>query len=364
MAAMRFGLQLFPWCTAPEMVAYTKRALSQHPFTKVWVPDHLSYENVFVTLASLVMETSAHVGTSVAQPFSRTPVDLASSFAALSHLARERGITVGIGTGAVTSDMIRKQRRVTMVREMVLLLRELFAGRKATLGEFPNLADFFRLDPAAQTLLRVPPVEPPEIFVAAAGPQTLRLAGELGDGLILSNFSFPTALLRRGILDAAMAKVEEGRRARGDGGPFTKVFHLHVSVARDGGHAKRFSKRLASISLARSNLGRNKLVRLGFPAEEATAIEKAYHQGRGADDMEPLVSDRLIEESGIIVAGTAEECIAQLDELLRLAKPHRFDIVDIATPLGPDLGEAIDIICQEILPELQRRSDSYQERSY
>ncbi len=87
MPDMRFGIQLFPWCTAPQMVAYAKRALSQHPFSKVWVPDHLSYENVFVTLASLIVETSAHVGTSVAQPFSRTPVDLASSFAALSHLA-------------------------------------------------------------------------------------------------------------------------------------------------------------------------------------------------------------------------------------------------------------------------------------
>ncbi|MBI3000851.1 MAG: LLM class flavin-dependent oxidoreductase [Deltaproteobacteria bacterium] len=362
MAEMRFGIQLFPWCTAPEMVAYAKRALSQHPFDKVWVPDHLSYENVFVTLASLIMETSAHVGTSVAQPFSRTPVDLASSFAALSHLAGERGITVGIGSGAVTSDMIRKRRRVTMVREMLLFLRELFAGRKVILGEFPNLVDFFRLDATAETLLRVPPVQPPEIFVAAAGPQMLRLAGELGDGLILSNFSFPTALIRRGVLDGAMAKVEEGRRSRGDGRPFTKVLHLHVSVARDGRRAKNFSKRLASIALARSNLGRKKLIQLGFPAEEATAIENAYHQGMGADDMEPMVSDQLIEESGIIAAGTPEQCISQLDELLRLAKPHRFDIVDMATPLGPDLDEAIDILCQEILPELQRRSDSYQDK--
>lgn len=360
MAEMRFGIQLFPWCTASEMVAYAKRALSQQPFDTVWVPDHLSYENVFVTLASLIIQTSAHVGTSVAQPFSRTPVDLASSFAALSHLAGERGITVGIGTGAVTSDMIRKRRRVTMVREMILFLRELFAGRKVAFGDFPNLADFFRLDPRAQTRLHLPPAQPPEIFVAAAGPQTLRLAGEFGNGLILSNFSYPTALIREGALDAAMAEVQEGR-ARGDGRPFTKVLHLHVSVARDGGHAKRFSKRLASISLVQSHLRHKKLARLGFPAEKAIAIEGAYHQGAGAGDMEALVSDQLIEESGIIAAGTAEECISQLDQLLRLAKSHRFDIVDVATPLGPKLDEAIDILCQEVLPELQSRSDAYRD---
>ena len=51
----------------------------------------------------------------------------------------------------------------------------------------------------------------------------------------------------------------------------------------------------------------------------------------------------------------------QLDEVLRLAKPYRFDIVDMASPLGPDWNEAIDIICQEILPELERRSSAYVE---
>jgi hypothetical protein len=43
--------------------------------------------------------------------------------------------------------------------------------------------------------------------VAAAGPETLKIAGELGDGLILSNLSFPAALIRQGGLADAMAKL-------------------------------------------------------------------------------------------------------------------------------------------------------------
>jgi hypothetical protein len=46
----------------------------------------------------------------------------------------------------------------------------------------------------------------------------------------------------------------------------------------------------------------------------------------------------------------------------RVAKPCRFDIVDIASPSGPNWDEAIDLICQEIIPELERRSDAYLER--
>jgi hypothetical protein len=42
--------------------------------------------------------------------------------------------------------------------------------------------------------------------------------------------------------------------------------------------------------------------------------------------------------------------------MLRGAKSHRFDIIDIASPLGPDWDEAIDLICREIIPELERRS--------
>ena len=69
-------------------------------------------------------------------------------------------------------------------------------------------------------------------------------------------------------------------------------------------------------------------------------------------------AERRLRESH---AWTPAECLVQLDEVLRLAKPYRFDIVDMASPLGPDWDEAIDIICQEILPELQRRSSAYVE---
>jgi 5,10-methylenetetrahydromethanopterin reductase len=360
---MRFGIQLFPSCSARELVSYAKRALSQHPFDTVWLPDHLSYENVFVSLAALITQTEAHVGTSVTHPFGRTPVDLAASFAALSHLAGERGITIGVGTGAATSNMIRKQRRIPMLREMVVFLREILAGGKATLRAFPNLTDFFHLDPAAQAVLHLPPAVCPEIFVAAGGPESLRLAGELGDGLILSNFSFPTALIRQGALEFALAKVEEGRRRQSMARPFSKVLHLHVSVARDGAHAKQFSKRIASITLVKSRFNRERVRQLGFPAERAAVIEDAFNQGTNVNEMEALVGDRLIEESGIVIAGTPEECSAQLDEVLRLAKPYHFDIVDMASPLGPNLNEAIDLLCQHILPELERRSESYVSRS-
>jgi alkanesulfonate monooxygenase SsuD/methylene tetrahydromethanopterin reductase-like flavin-dependent oxidoreductase (luciferase family) len=141
-------MQFYPLPAAPATAAYAKRAMAQHPFERLWVPDHLTHENPFVTLAAILAETSANVGTSVTNPVCRTPVDLASSFNALAHLAAERSVTAGIGAGSSSSDMIRKLRRVSMLREMVLFLRQI--GQRAAFGEFPALADFFRLDPKAE----------------------------------------------------------------------------------------------------------------------------------------------------------------------------------------------------------------------
>lgn len=350
---MRFGMQFYPLPAAHTTAAYAKRAMAQHRFERLWVPDHLTHENPFITLAGILAATGANVGTSVTNPVCRTPVDLASSFTALSHLAGDRSVTAGIGAGSSSSDMIRKQRRVSMLREMVIFLRRMFCGERVPFGEFQALSEFFRLDPNAQGFLRIPPEKPVEIFVAAAGPETLKIAGELGDGFIVSNLSFPTALIRQGALADAIAKLPASSRN------FTKVLHLHISVARDSAAAQRFCRRMAVNGLIGGHLLRQRLIGLPVPAETLEAIRESHRQGKSMEEMDPLISERMIEESGIVIAGTAAECLAQLDEVLRLAKPYRFDIVDMASPLGPDWNEAIDIICQEIIPELERRSSAY-----
>jgi len=356
---MRFGIQLYPPCTAPEMAAYAKKAMAQHAFDKVWVPDHLTYENVFVILAAIIGQTSAHVGTSVTHPWARTPVDLASSFAALAHLAGDRGITVGIGAGSPSSNMIRKSKRVAMARETILFLREMFAGKTATLGAFATLTEFFRLDPKAEGFLRLPPTQAPEIIVAAAGPQMLKMAWDIGDGLIVSNLSFPTALVRQGAIDLAMAELEKARRARNDGRKFTKVLHLHISVSRDGTAAKRHAKRMGAGALIQGHMLKQRLLKLPVPENTAAAVITAHESGKSVDEMIELISDDLLAQVGTVIAGAPAECIDGIDEMLRAAKPYGFDIVDIASPLGPNWDEAIDLICQELIPEIERRAAAY-----
>ncbi|MDH3444368.1 MAG: LLM class flavin-dependent oxidoreductase, partial [Deltaproteobacteria bacterium] len=253
--------------------------------------------------------------------------------------------------------------RVDMARETTLFLRAAFSGRRFPLAEFPTLCDFFRLDPAAQAFLRLPPTKPPDIFIAAAGPRMLKLAGELGDGLIVSNLSFPTAAVRLGALEPALREVDTARRLQNRAGPFTKVLHLHVSASRDGAHAKRFAKRMAAGALIQGHILKQRLVKLPVPDKTTAAVHSAHSQGMSVDEMVELISDDLLAETGAVIAGTPGECITGLAEMLRAARPYSFDIIDIASPLGPDWDEAIDLICGEIVPALERSHGGSQRSS-
>jgi alkanesulfonate monooxygenase SsuD/methylene tetrahydromethanopterin reductase-like flavin-dependent oxidoreductase (luciferase family) len=156
-----------------------------------------------------------------------------------------------------------------------------------------------------------------------------------------------------------MSELTQVRETRSDGRSFTKVLHLHVSVSRDGAAAKRCAKRMGAGALIQGHLLKQRMLKLPVPVETAKAVDEAHRRGQTVDDMIDLVSDDLLAEVGTVISGTPAECIAGIDEMLRAAKAYHFDIIDIASPLGPNWDEAIDLICQEIIPELERRSASY-----
>src|SRR4029077_11146907 len=174
--------------------------------------------------------------------------------------------------------------------------------------------EFFHLDPLAQAFLRLPPTKSPDIFVAAAGPKMLELAWNLGDGLIVSNLSFPTALVRQGALDLAMTKLAQARHERNDERRFTKVLHLHVSVSRDGTAAKRCARRMGAGALIQGHLLKQRMLKLPVPPDTENAILAAQRHGKSVDDMVELISDDLLTQVGTVIAGTPAECIVGIDE--------------------------------------------------
>ncbi|GAA1863359.1 LLM class flavin-dependent oxidoreductase [Myceligenerans crystallogenes] len=101
---------------------------------------------------------------------------------------------------------------LTLLREYLTALRALLAGERLTVsGRYVSLDD---------VALDWPPVTPPPVISAAAGPKTLRLVGELADGVALDGGNGYTRL---------KAALETVRAAYDDAGR-TDAFLTSVTV--------------------------------------------------------------------------------------------------------------------------------------
>ena len=105
---------------------------------------------------------------------------------------------------------------MTLLREYAGTLRRLLAGERVDVaGRYVTLSD---------VALDWPPDPVPPLLIGAVGPRTLRLAGELGDGVIL------TSAGAAGVA-AAMPVLLDGRRgSAATDRPFDVVCFLSVGV--------------------------------------------------------------------------------------------------------------------------------------
>ncbi|QAY63777.1 LLM class flavin-dependent oxidoreductase [Xylanimonas allomyrinae] len=103
---------------------------------------------------------------------------------------------------------------LTLLREHADALHGLLHGQRLTVG-----GRYVTLDDVA---LDWPPAAPPPVLMAGQGPRTLRLAGEVADGVVLTGGTTPS-----GVRDA-LALVEEGRAAAGRTDAFAVVAFVAV----------------------------------------------------------------------------------------------------------------------------------------
>jgi len=135
----------------------------------------------FTPLAVVGMTTGMRIGTAIANVYTRGPATLASTAAGLADLAPGRFV-LGIGSGsqpiveAWNGGVFAKP--ATRVREMAQFLRAALAGERVVFKGQTFSVDGFRLT-------RVP-AKPVPIHIAALRPGMLRVAGEVGDGVILN----------------------------------------------------------------------------------------------------------------------------------------------------------------------------------
>jgi alkanesulfonate monooxygenase SsuD/methylene tetrahydromethanopterin reductase-like flavin-dependent oxidoreductase (luciferase family) len=217
------------------------------------------------------------------------------SIGALAHQAGSLGdlsggrFILGLGTGGSYSADYRAMYGlgeapiVAMMRDYLVVLRRLFAGETVTYkGPYLSVQG-----------LKVTerPIDVP-LYISALGPQMLRLAGELADGVCLN---WTTPAHRRWCRD----RIAEGAaRAKRDPAAVTLMEYIRVCVDDDPVAAKRaFGAALLGYAMARpgasADLGyRGHFTRMGFD-EPLKRIEAMRDAGAPLDDLVAAIPDEM-----------------------------------------------------------------------
>jgi 5,10-methylenetetrahydromethanopterin reductase len=152
------------------------------------------------------------------------------------------------------------------------------------------------------------------------------------------------------VADAAR-QVEKAKSDSGRGPGFKKLYNLHISVARDGDRARQWAKRNTSYGLAGAYLRYPEVLSaIGLGPDEVAPVAEAYAKGLGIEEAARRVSDDLLRRAGFVVAGTPAECIPPCLEIKRQLIELGFDHLVFGVPLGPDVGEALELLGKEVIP--------------
>lgn len=355
MAEPQVSVQFWPWHDLGEMRSYGHKALDAYPFDYIWAADEFLYEDSITLLGVLAMELDTSVGTLVTFPW-RNPLELAQRFASMAKLSRPgRGVALGIGAGgAVQMKAIReKTNPIAVVRESLIMLRGLLGGHEVDLADFPLLAERFRGNTEMHASLHFPPPTRVPVYLAAARAPMARLAGQHADGVAFSQLSTPTSsrAVKRGLLTKLVRVIDEARAASGDDRPFDKIYNLTVSISRDGDRARQWAKRNTSYGVAGAFLRYPEILdELGLDREECGYVAEAYTSGLGLIEATKRVSDSLLLEAGQVIAGTPDEVVPRLREVIPLIRKEGINHFIFGVPLGPDVPEALELLGREVIP--------------
>ncbi len=298
----------------------------------VWLWDsHVLWQEVYVVFALMAANTTRiHLGPCVTNPATRDPTVTASALATLNEVSAGR-MECGIGRGDSARRVLgRPPLTLGRLERAVGVIKDLAAGREVDY-------DGTRIRLAWSIGHEVP------VWIAAYGPRALRLAGRIGDGVILQ------------IADPALIRwflgwVAEGARAAGrDPGEIRVMAAAPACVTDDLASAReqvRWFPALVSnhvVDLVRRYRPEDLPRELTEYVKARDHYDYAEHGRRGAAHA-GFVPDEVVDR--FCVVGSVEQVRDKLAELQE-AGVTQFNNYN----MGEDPAEQMRIFGKELIPE-------------
>jgi 5,10-methylenetetrahydromethanopterin reductase len=200
----------------PHRSVELARAAEANGFSSVWFAENPMERGVMAAVAACAVATRRiELGIGVWNPYLRHPAQIAMEIGALDELSGGRA-SLGLGSGLagpIKRLGVDNSRPLGALRDTFAIVRGLLSGRSIT-----HKGTVFSVEDAKLSYAPRRPDLP--LLMAARGPRALALAGEIADGLMISNMCPPgfaahaAAIARpRRLVQYAPCIVSSDRRA-------------------------------------------------------------------------------------------------------------------------------------------------------
>jgi len=279
----------------------------RHGFSTVWFAENPFQRGVLPAAAACAVATETiEIGIGVFNPFNRHPTLMAMEIGALDELSNGRAI-LGIGAGVprTIGKFTPFEKIASALRDTIAIAGPLLAGEEVVHAGKVFSADHVKLSYEL-------PRERVPVFFAAMGERMLRLCGETGDGLLISNMCPPSFTGR------ATGIMADGAKIAGRAPPSEIVKYVPCVVAANGADARKAVKPAIGAMLAAyweayqptpaalSAIGDDNGI---DPKVFAVSMER-LGEGEPAED---VLDDSFV--AAYAVAGTVEQCLDQCRDL-------------------------------------------------
>lgn len=280
--------------------------------------------DVFCMLAVAAQATnSISIGPGVTHPYVRHPVQTAVAMASIDELSGGRAF-LGIGAGALYPIFGMRNANYADLREAVLICAGLSEGRAVTL---PTGAE-----------VDIPWIERSfPINIGADGPMTMRLAGELGDGVWIMG-RHPELVRWR--MEHIRLGLEASGRTLADIDIWLRCNVVLADSKEEGRdiarvqaatHAHQFVRATLERDTSAARDIRGRLPQSMLDDYRRVADAWSYHEHDSLDaGHAAAVSDQLVDTYAVV--GTPEDCVEALAEALDLG----FTGISVTTSTHPD----------------------------
>jgi probable F420-dependent oxidoreductase len=278
------------------------RAADKFGYSDGWSFESFGSDAFSPIAAAAMISDKMRFGTAIVPVYTRPAPLIAMSAATVNELSGGRFV---LGLGISTPNIVQNwmgvpyEKTHTRTRETVAAVRAIMKGEKYTVEGKTMRINGFRLD----LHLDVPPAP---IYLGAQGSGMLRLAGEIGDGVIVNFVTTDT-------LPAMLDHTREGMRSVGkDPSKLDVVCRIMMAVGEDATMAQAFFKRMLTAYVTVPQY--NKFFQeIGYENEAGKAME-LWNKGERKQATASL-SDEMVES--IYVFGDAKACRKRIDEYFK-----------------------------------------------